>query len=280
MRKLDVPSISGQEKDIYIECASAFVRNEEYARVALSYVDEVEKCSKKYVEYVPYNIENFPHGQVNKKDRIIIEKVYTQKFAKKDSVGKKYYNVIVKNARGRCPICGGGKIKNLDHFLPKSKYPFLCVTIMNLIPTCRDCNMEKGAEMGTDYYEIPFHPYFDTITDKWVECEVTFYSDNSFLIKFKNGYDKSVNPQLWKKFEVHMSINDLDNTFNSRAAEELENVKPMYKKELLLCSKEDVKASLIEALESAEEVDINSWKSALYRELLRKCDEFCDWLEI
>ena len=140
--------------------------------------------------------------------------------------------------------------------------------------------MEKGAEVSDDYYEIPFHPYLETMNDKWVECDLLFYSDETFSVIFKNGYDKSLNLNLWRKYRAHMRVNDLDSTFSSRAEEELENVKEMYKNELSACGKLKLEASLIEMKNSAEQIDINSWKSALYRALIRKCDEFCDWLKL
>lgn len=34
----------------------------------------------------------------------------------------------------------------LDHFKPKSQYPFLCVTFFNLQPSCANCNKHKSAE--------------------------------------------------------------------------------------------------------------------------------------
>lgn len=280
MRKLDIPSIAGKEKKIYIECASDFTHKKEYARIALAYAEEVEKCSNEYVNYVPHNIVGFPHINIDDEKKEIINKVYDQKFARENAIGRKYYDIIKGNAKGRCPICGGGKLKNLDHFLPKSKYPLLCVTPVNLIPTCRDCNMEKNAEVSDDYYEIPFHPYLETMEDQWIECEVCFYPDQTFSISFKNGYDKSSNPDLWKKYGAHMRINDLDSTFSSRAEEELENVKGIYKNELLACGESKLKSSLMEVRDSAEEIDVNSWKSALYRALLINCDEFCEWLKL
>lgn len=280
MRNLDIPSIVGKEKDIYRECASDFTGKDEYARIALAYVEKVEKCSKEYVTYIPYNIVALPHISIQDREKEIINKVYEEKFAKKNSIGRKYYDIIMANAKGRCPICGSGKLKNLDHFLPKSKYPLLCVTPINLIPTCRDCNMEKGAEISDNYYEIPFHPYLEIMNDEWVECDLLFYSDETFSVTFKNGYDKSLNPDMWKKYCAHMRINDLDSTFSSRAEEELENVREMYKNELILCGKLNLKASLLEVKNSAEQIDINSWKAALYRALIIKCDEFCDWLKL
>jgi hypothetical protein len=34
----------------------------------------------------------------------------------------------------------------LDHFYPKSKYPFLSTSFFNLYPTCANCNLAKGEE--------------------------------------------------------------------------------------------------------------------------------------
>ncbi len=53
-----------------------------------------------------------------------------------------------------CPYCnrmytttlfGENKIRpDFDHFYPKSKYPYLAVSLFNLIPSCSMCNTKKG----------------------------------------------------------------------------------------------------------------------------------------
>lgn len=60
-----------------------------------------------------------------------------------------------------------------------------------------------------------------------------------------------------------MRINDLDLTFNSRAEEELENVREIYRNKLLACAKMQLESSLIEVKDSAEKIDVNFWKAAL-----------------
>lgn len=35
---------------------------------------------------------------------------------------------------------------DLDHWKPKSKYPFLCISFFNLQPSCHSCNMLKGDD--------------------------------------------------------------------------------------------------------------------------------------
>ena len=278
MKTLKIPLSDKSAKDIFEECARDFIQKTEYMEVALSYVNQVEICSHEYLKYVPKNIASLTTPKIDSKERKIIEKVYSQKFSPENSIGRKYYDIIMGNAKGRCPICGCGKAKNLDHFLPKSTYPLLCVTPVNLIPTCRDCNMEKKNYSSTNYYEIPFHPYLDQMDDRWVECELHFYNDSTFLVKYKNGYNQDLDHDKWKKYDIHMKLNDLCNTFNCRAEEEIENTKEYYKKELLTCGKDNVTSSLKEVVKSAETIDVNSWKSALYRVLVKNIDAFCRWL--
>lgn len=71
-----------------------------------------------------------------------------------------------------CPYCNRNYIHTsynehgktrpeLDHFFPKSKYPFLSISIYNLIPSCHICNSNlKGAK---DFYTHPhLHPFIET----------------------------------------------------------------------------------------------------------------------
>lgn len=76
------------------------------------------------------------------------------------------------NKLGVCPYCDGTlspKRAKVDHFYPKSEYPFLAVVPENLVPACTDCNSVqfKGAKAplapGT-LNEVAdwFHPYHRT----------------------------------------------------------------------------------------------------------------------
>lgn len=40
---------------------------------------------------------------------------------------------------------------DLDHWKPKSKYPFLCISFFNLQPSCHSCNMHKGDDNEHEY---------------------------------------------------------------------------------------------------------------------------------
>ncbi|KAA6347492.1 hypothetical protein EZS27_005047 [termite gut metagenome] len=93
-----------------------------------------------------------------------------------------------------------GKISGkyeLDHFYPKSKYPFLCTSFFNLQPSCAHCNKSKGdkkAKFGlytTKYEKI--NPFTFSLEKESIikymlkqDCEelkISFYSDDSDLKK-------------------------------------------------------------------------------------------------
>ena len=82
-----------------------------------------------------------------------------------------------------CPYCNrqyitpilkkNGKMRaDLDHFLPKSKYPYLSMSIYNLIPACKFCNTSlKGTK---EFKETDLNPYEECFDDY-----ATFYIDIS-----------------------------------------------------------------------------------------------------
>ncbi|MFH7018624.1 HNH endonuclease [Flavobacterium sp. FlaQc-47] len=84
-----------------------------------------------------------------------------------------------------CPYCNRNYIHTsynehgktrpeLDHFFPKSKYPFLSISIYNLIPSCHVCNSNlKGAK---DFYMEPhLHPFIEHLNG--FQFEIKYLDD-------------------------------------------------------------------------------------------------------
>lgn len=86
-----------------------------------------------------------------------------------------YHFIFMSNIRV-CPYCNrqyitpiysqDGKIRgDLDHFYPKSKYPYLSMSIYNLVPSCKFCNSSlKGKKefsiKDINPYESNYDDYF------------------------------------------------------------------------------------------------------------------------
>lgn len=81
-----------------------------------------------------------------------------------------------------------GKLE-LDHYYPKSKYPFLCTSFYNLIPCCSNCNRSK-SDLESSYY-----PY--TSNPQEVDC-FRFRLDENSMDEYWKTNDKS---KLFINFE-------------------------------------------------------------------------------
>ena len=71
----------------------------------------------------------------------------------------------------------------LDHFKPKSKYPYLCVSFFNLQPSCANCNQYKSTD------EAEFNLYTDDKT-KLEPLHFKFTPDD--IIKFVTSGDEEI----------------------------------------------------------------------------------------
>lgn len=83
------------------------------------------------------------------------------------------YDVLMSSANEKCPFCGGiGRPRNLDHYLPKAYFPQFAIAPLNLVPSCRDCNMDgKGENFAILASEQILHPYLDNdryFNEQWI----------------------------------------------------------------------------------------------------------------
>jgi hypothetical protein len=135
---------------------------------------------------------------------------------------KKYFdkhNFISNIDLKTCPYCNrnyiysiskSGEIKSqIDHFYPKSKYPFLAMSYYNLIPSCPTCN-GFGAKEEKDPRENNnelINPYLIEDDDFKFSFEIKKVSSEDFIkVKLKTptvGYNK-----LFKLNELYEKHND------------------------------------------------------------------------
>lgn len=266
MKNLPTPLSDTNAEEIFEECVSVY-RDKTKVATLLKCKDLVRLDSELYDKVIPGKIEQFQQSSlpddVAKNDII---KVYTNKFVAEKSPGRKYYNIIREQAKlNICPICGIRPVKNLDHYLPKAKYPTLSVTPNNLIPSCRDCNMDKRDSASCDSQNIPVHLYFDDIPNEpWLHVTV---GDNLEILYYISC-PKTVDEGVRKRLEKHLEFYDLHELYSSHASSQIADSINMWKKVMFQSGEQALKLSLEDECESAEKNDLNSWKSALYRGLI------------
>lgn len=84
----------------------------------------------------------------------------------------------------------------LDHFYPKSKYPFLCTSFYNLYPTCGNCNQAKHNK------EALFQLYtYDDDLDIF-----QFHLDDKSVIKYWMNLDKEELKVKFKTIKTDQSL--------------------------------------------------------------------------
>lgn len=271
MKKLPTPLSDTNAEEIFEECVSAY-RDKTKVATLLKCKDLVRLDSELYDKVIPGKIEQFQQSSLpDDVAKIDIIKVYTNKFVAEKSPGRKYYNIIREQAKlNICPICGIRPVKNLDHYLPKAKYPTLSVTPNNLIPSCRDCNMDKRDYISCDSQNIPVHLYFDDIPNEpWLHVTV---GDNLEILYYISC-PKTVDEGVRKRLEKHLEFYDLHELYSSHASSQIADSINMWKKVMFQSGEQALKLSLEDECESAEKNDINSWKSALYRGLINNFDK-------
>ncbi len=100
---------------------------------------------------------------INALSKSDLVKFYDQYFVPNKKPARKIYDALINAAKEKCPFCGGiGTPRNLDHFLPKANFPQFSVLPSNLVPSCRDCNMDgKAHNFARSAEEQLIQPYID-----------------------------------------------------------------------------------------------------------------------
>lgn len=278
MIPLPKPDFKESAREIFEECLSSF--GNESLRIGLTgCLEMVEADSRTFKSSFPESIlqirekPSLPVG-VTKKD---MTNVYEYKFRDDKIIRKKYYDLILSAPRfGTCPICGVNKVKNLDHYMPKSIYYTLAVTPENLIPTCRDCNYEKNARLIRSLYDAPLHPYFDSLgNDVWLTASLQLDKTVLFGVNAPSCWTKTLEARV----KEHLRMYRIDELYTIKANEFIsDQVDDRWKTLLVDCGKSILLEQLREDCRYAEKKNMNSWEAALCRGLVSQFPVVLGWI--
>lgn len=276
MKFLKPPIPEVKPEDIFEGCVRSYTDADKQKRL-LACKPLVETDSRKYQELVPNRIDELSFSVLPEDvPSTEMRKVYDEKFARANTVGRKYYEAIkAQVGRGMCPICGIRPVATLDHYLPKAKVPTLSVTPCNLIPSCRDCNMDKKESMELTPDATPVHLYYDRLSDEpWLFVRIGKNLEITYYVSCPEHWESS----LRRRVEGHLDIYHLHALYSAHAATELEDKKGMWKRLLILGAEREIFNDICEMRNSVEANDLNSWKAALYRGLEENYAKVKEWL--
>ncbi|GGE92906.1 HNH endonuclease [Chishuiella changwenlii] len=213
-----------------------------------------------------FEIERYNEEEVVINKKLMIN-YYENRFLLENSGARKLYDEILIMTK-RCPYCTIGTVKTIDHFLPKSYYPYLALTPSNLVPSCTDCNKGVLHNYPSKAEEQSFHPYFDDVESViWIKSELMI--SDSLFFQYKVISEK---PQEWdevkyQRAQRHFNDYNINELFSLNANDELNSIREKSKdmfyknKDLLKEDLEDSYASCVSAL------GLMHWKTIMYREL-------------
>ncbi|CAD2074936.1 hypothetical protein JEOAER750_01068 [Jeotgalicoccus aerolatus] len=280
--RLNIPEINFDE--MFKSCTENVKTTEERNRIRLEgYLDILQRNNKTYVsnmqetkrfsECFPYKKDSMEYSTF-KKD---MNWLYEKKFSNKLHNERKYYDLINKNVKNkRCPYCLHSDIDEIDHYLPKSKYPSLALTTENLVPACHKCNNKKLEKIRL----FP-HPYFDNVDMyTFIQCKINFTNTTCDLILDYEIDESAVPSTLYIKIKNFVDITERLHDYSVHAASEFN-----IKKRSLIRNLKSGKESLIDEIQDAligHELELgkNCWQAAFYRSLLKNIDKLIKYLEV
>ena len=118
--------------------------------------------NKSNLEDIPNTILDItvPKTEINEKYSLI------HMYDSQETYAKEYLKDIKDMLKAGiiCPYCGISDVKEIDHFLPKSKFPEFSLYLPNMVISCSDCNGEKDniAIDTKSKKRFVINPYHDT----------------------------------------------------------------------------------------------------------------------
>ena len=219
-----------------------------FSKITIEGIGSAQNINKKDKDEIKESIKNskynFSQKTIDDIVTIIYDKWKIDKQSIIDKIGKgefldywcAYLFVYLIDIRV-CPYCNrqyitpvlkkDGKMRgDLDHFLPKSKYPYLSMSIYNLIPVCKFCNSSfKGTE---EFEEDDLNPYEDSFDD-YVKFCFDMDLESNIDIKIKKYDDNNSNVDNY----INMfKLND-QYQYHTNKVEELIYKRLMYSEEYI-----------------------------------------------
>lgn len=201
-------------------------------------------------------------------------KIYDQYFVPEQKPARKIYDALLNAAKEKCPFCGGiGTPRNLDHFLPKAHFPQFSVLPRNLVPACRDCNMDgKGHAFATNAEDQIIQPYADKdrfFIEQWIFA--TYHTGNNGEPGDFEYYTSP--PEGWSdvdklRVRKHFKDFDLAKRYATKAAELLGTVLNQIK----TMGQAGLEIGVIKSILLQPGVDaapfVNHWQKGMYQALM------------
>ncbi|ELP5931455.1 HNH endonuclease [Vibrio vulnificus] len=205
-------------------------------------------------------------GHLKKSDLVKLYDIYV---VGKSKPARAVYDALMIAANDKCPFCGGiGRPRNLDHYLPKAHYPQFSIVPVNLVPSCRDCNMDgKGQAFATVASDQVLQPYLDDdrfFSEQWLFARyLPGAADEPGVIEYFVSPPQNWEPIDKQRVKKHFDDFDLGLRFSKEASSRLVALLPQYEALLAAQVGEDVAKNIIFQTVIDTSPFINHWERVM-----------------
>lgn len=210
-----------------------------------------------------------------------MERVYNQRMAagprpgKSPSAGRVIYDQIMALAPySRCPSCALRFVGEMDHFLPKTKYPAAALCPYNLIGLCGDCNTIKRAKVSANASEAFIYAYGPSWDGElWLTADVS--SSEPPLVEFSVTPPSSWTSVQTNRARSHFDMYELGTLYMLSAISFQASIAAYLEELHDSGGSTAVRKHLAGQSPSYRAVRTNSWEAAMF-DALASSHEYCD----
>lgn len=175
----------------------------------------------------------------------------------------------------KCPYCGFGELRDLDHHLPRATYKAFSIYPNNLVPCCHTCNNKKRTVAG-DEPDAQFpHVYLDEMP-----VERFFFADvdaslAGLQVRFMVRRCAAMSADLFRRLRFLVERLDLETRYQAEVIDCIMSQRTGIEQAAASgeCSLREYLRRSFES--SIQDYGLNHWRTALW-EGLAESDAFCE----
>lgn len=266
MRRLASPTLSGEEVRTRIVPGITSLSRRTRIEADEPVISRDERRFRDLVSRDPSGLleMSFATPQV----KVDMTWLYESRLSKSVS-GRAIRGALVAGAEGICPFCRINAARTLDHTVPKSRHPRLSVEPLNLVPCCRDCNLDRNVGRET----IGVSPYFDDWASKevWLNATVSDLENPAVLTFAPIRHPLHTDAQ-WRRLSYFFEESALSQRYRLLAVDEFFVLAGDLRRSGVSNRPQLVEMTLVERLWSrVARKGPNCWEAAAYGAWLVHC---------
>lgn len=179
----------------------------------------------------------------------------------------------IRSASQFCYACGHEIAEEVDHYLPKHRFPALVVTPENLTPICIRCNRAKGVTYGKTPSEAFIHPYVDDFESVvWLHATLQITPEPHLTFSASHSNWDVVTTDRAKN---HMRRFNLSHFYGIQANRAARQARGSLDRHFSAGRDRAVRAEAVLRASSSRDDRLNSWEAAAWT-AFAESDWFCE----